>query len=59
MIEKIFLDYTSVLIASLDCNAADSVNKDLCLNFGVGGLPHIQILHLGKKVYVSLRVAWT
>ena len=57
MIEKIFLDYTSVLIASLDCNAADSVNKDLCLNFGVGGLPHIQILHLGKKVYVSLRVA--
>ena len=56
LIKKLLLDQTTVLIASLDCNAADSVNKDLCLNMGVGGLPHILILHSGQKVLISLRV---
>jgi len=47
---ELYKDHSTVMIASLDCNAADSVNKDLCLKFGVGGLPHIQIFNFGHKV---------
>ena len=37
-----------VLIASLDCNAADNVNKDLCLQLGVNGVPSIIIVKVGE-----------
>ena len=39
-----------VTVASVDCNAADNVNKELCANLGVSGVPAIQIFHGGVKV---------
>ena len=39
-----------LLVASIDCNAADNVNKELCSSYGVIGVPSIQILQQGVKV---------
>ena len=39
-----------LMVASIDCNAADNVNKELCSSFGVIGVPSIQILQQGVKV---------
>ena len=39
-----------VLLASVDCNAADNVNKELCSRLGVSGVPSIQIFRDGVKV---------
>ena len=41
---------SDVMIASVDCNAADNVNKELCINFSVNGVPNIQIIKDGVKV---------
>ena len=38
-----------MLIGSVDCNAADNVNKGLCQRFGVRGVPNIQILKNGEQ----------
>ena len=40
----------SLMVASVDCNAADNVNKELCASYGVIGVPSIQILKQGVKV---------
>ena len=37
------------MIGSVDCNAADNVNKGLCQRFGVRGVPNIQILKNGVQ----------
>ena len=39
-----------VVMASVDCNAADNVNKELCSRLGVSGVPSIQIFRDGVKV---------
>ena len=39
---------SDVLIASLDCNAADNVNKELCLQLGVNGVPSIIIVKVSS-----------
>ena len=39
-----------LMVVSIDCNAADNVNKELCSSFGVIGVPSIQILQQGTKV---------
>ena len=47
------LDFLSenseVMIGSVDCNAADNVNKELCQRFGVIGVPNIKILKNGDQ----------
>ena len=40
---------SEVMIGSVDCNAADNVNKGLCQRFGVRGVPNIQILKNGVQ----------
>ena len=37
------------MIGSVDCNAADNVNKGLCHRLGVRGVPNIQILKNGEQ----------
>ena len=43
----------SIMVASIDCNAADNVNKELCSSHGVIGVPSIQILREGVKVNIT------
>ncbi len=40
---------SEVMIGSVDCNAADNVNKELCQRFGVRGVPNIKILKNGDQ----------
>ena len=51
--ERLAQDYRGeegLMVASIDCNAADNVNQELCSSFGVSGVPSIQILSRGVKV---------
>ena len=40
----------AVLVAAVDCNAADSVNKALCAGLGVRGVPAIRAFRRGVQV---------
>ena len=40
----------AVLVAAVDCNAADSVNKALCSGLGVRGVPAIRAFRRGVQV---------
>ena len=40
----------AVLVAAVDCNAADSVNKALCAELGVRGVPAIRAFRRGVQV---------
>ena len=51
--ERLAQDYRTeegLMVASIDCNAADNVNQELCSSYGVSGVPSIQILNQGVKV---------
>ena len=48
-----------LMVASIDCNAADNVNKELCSSFGVIGVPSIQILQQGVKVTIVVHSRWS
>ena len=44
----------AVLVAAVDCNAADSVNKALCAGLGVRGVPAIRAFRRGVQVRGSM-----